>query len=90
MNVRLRHKYPYNHELIGQKCEIISSTDPSLEGKKGDIVDETMNTLIINEGNSEKIIPKCNVTLLLKINKVEVIIKGKRLIGRPEDRVKNR
>jgi ribonuclease P protein subunit POP4 len=90
MTVRIRHRDITKHELIGLKCEIISATDPTLVGKKGTIVDETMNTLIIAERTGEKRIPKGNVTLMLKINKEEVAIHGKRLIGRPEDRVKNK
>ncbi len=90
MTVRIRHKNIVKHELIGLECEITSATDPTLVGKKGTIVDETMNTLVIAERSGEKRIPKGNVTLLLKSNKEEVVIQGKRLIGRPEDRVKNR
>jgi len=90
MTVRIRHRDIVKHELIGLKCEVTSATDPTLVGKKGIIVDETMNTLVIAERVGEKRLPKGNITLMLKINKEEVIIQGKRLIGRPEDRVKNR
>jgi ribonuclease P protein subunit POP4 len=88
MTASSRHRNILKHELIGLECEVISATDPTLVGKKGTIVDETMNTLVIAERRGEARIPKGNVTLLLKINKEEAVIHGKRLIGRPEDRVK--
>jgi|ETNmetMinimDraft_2_1059921.scaffolds.fasta_scaffold63928_3 ribonuclease P protein subunit POP4 len=90
MTVRIRHRDIPKHELIGLECEITSATDPTHIGKKGIIVDETMNTLVIAERSGEKRIPKGNVILMLRINKGEVVIHGKRLIGRPEDRVKNK
>ncbi len=88
MTVRIRHSDVPRHELIGLECEITGSTDPTLVGKKGTIVDETRNTLVIAERTGENRIPKGNITLMLKINKEEVLIHGKKLIGRPEDRVK--
>lgn len=90
MTVRIRLRDIVRHELIGLKCLITEATDPTLAGKKGIIVDETMNTLVIAVSSGEKRIPKGNVTLMLRINKEKVVIHGKRLIGRPEDRVKNK
>lgn len=90
MTVRIRSRDIAKHELISLECEIVSATDPSLVGRKGTIVDETMNTLIIDTCRGEKRIPKGIVVLKLKLNKKEAVIKGKRLIGRPEDRVKNK
>lgn len=76
------------HELIGLECEVLSSRDPTLVGRKGIIVDETMNTLVLAERAGEKRIPKKVAVFKLKINKEEAVIQGKKLIGRPEDRVK--
>jgi ribonuclease P protein subunit POP4 len=90
MTVRIRPRDIVKHELIGLECEIVSATDPTLVGKRGTIVDETMNTLLIATPKGEKRIPKKIVVLKLKLNKEEVLIQGKRLIGRPEDRVKNK
>ena len=80
----------FKHELIGLEGEIVSSSDPTLVGRKGLIVDETMNTFILATPKGEKRIPKKIVVIKVKINKEEVVIQGKRLIGRPEDRVKNK
>jgi ribonuclease P protein subunit POP4 len=80
----------FKHELIGLEGEIVSASDPTLVGKKGVIVDETMNTLILSTPRGEKRVPKKIVVIKVKINKEEVVIQGKRLIGRPEDRVKNK
>ena len=68
---------------------VTAATNPSLVGKKGRIVDETMNTLVIADPFGEKRIPKGEVVLKLKLNNGEVEINGKRLVARPEDRVKN-
>lgn len=67
-------------ELIGLTAEIVESTNKSLIGIKGKIIDETKNTLTIGE----KKVPKSQV--MLKIN--EKIINGKSLVGKPEDRLK--
>ncbi len=86
----IRRRDILKHELIGLEGEIVSASDPTLVGKKGLIVDETMNTLLLATSRGEKRIPKKNVVIKVKINKEEVVIQGKRLIGRPEDRVKNK
>lgn len=67
-------------ELIGLNAEIVESTNKTLVGVKGKIIDETKNLLVIGD----KKIPKSQV--ILKIN--EQTINGKMLIGRSEDRLK--
>lgn len=62
------------------------------KGIKGKVVDETRNTIKIEdyEGN-EKIVPKKEATFHFKLpdgSKVE--IDGKILVARPEDRIKKR
>jgi ribonuclease P protein subunit POP4 len=86
----IRRKDILKHELIGLECEIVLASDPTLVGKKGVIVDETMRTLLLDTFEGEKRIPKKIAVIKVNINKEEVIIQGKRLIGRPEDRVKNK
>ncbi|MFP4005875.1 MAG: ribonuclease P protein component 1 [Candidatus Hadarchaeia archaeon] len=78
------------HEWIGLKVEVVKSNDSNLEGKKGVVMDETKNTLVIKE-EELKMIPKKNVTLSVTLpSREEVRINGERLIARPEDRIKNR
>jgi ribonuclease P protein subunit POP4 len=74
------------HELIGLKCKITRATNPSLIGLEGIVVDETKHMLVLSSGIREKKIPKREV--VLKFGEIE--IDGKKLVGRPEDRVKLR
>jgi len=71
-------------EFIGLSLEIIKSNNKSLIGKKGKIIDETKNLIIIEE--SEKISKILKKGTIFKIN--EKIINGNKILKRPEDRVK--
>jgi ribonuclease P protein subunit POP4 len=76
------------HELIGLKARVLQATNPSLVGIRGTIVDETRNMLVIRDAQKERAIPKKEVILEIGIQKEKVKIKGKELLGRPEDRIK--
>ena len=79
------------HELIGLGVKITKSTDSSQKGLKGIVVDESYNTLKIDAGGKEKIIPKANTIFIFTLpNGVKVEVEGKVLIGRPEDRIKKK
>ena len=67
-------------ELIGKFVEVLDSTNKSNIGIKGTVTDETKYTLKINN----KTLFKKNMILKLKNLK----IKGEKLLGRPEDRIK--
>ena len=71
-------------ELIGSEIEIMHSKNKTLIGKTGKIIDETRNTITL-ETNSKKIkVLKSHITFKIK-NK---IIDGKKIVGKPEDRIK--
>ena len=77
------------HELIGLKVEVTESPDASLVGKKGKIVDETQNTLVIEEADGMKNIQKSAVVLRAELpDGTQARIDGKKITVRPEDRVK--
>ena len=77
------------HELIGLKAEVVESSNPQLAGRKGKIVDETRNTLTLEEGEDLKVLPKKEVSLSVTLPKGEKVkVEGKKLVARPEDRVK--
>lgn len=77
------------HELIGLQAEIVWSTDSSLVGKKGIVVDETRNTFVLEEAGDLKVIPKSNADFLFTLpDGKKVKVKGRRIVSRPEDRVK--
>lgn len=64
--------------------EIISSSNKSLTGIKGTIIDETKNTFKVRNQGKIKVILKQNCIFKIK-NKV---IEGNKILKRPENRIK--
>ena len=76
------------HELLGLQAEVIESTNQSMVGIRGRVVDETMKMLTIEVKGKERKIPKDTSVLRFFMpdgSKVEV--DGKTLVARPEDRI---
>ncbi len=71
-------------EFIGEKIEIIKSTDINKKGIKGLIVDETKNLFILITEDGEKRIPKKEITFKIKGQ----IFEGRELLKRPWERIK--
>lgn len=71
-------------ELIGREVEITKSSDRSLVGIKGRIVDETMHLLVIERSGREIRVPKAACTFTID----GVRIEGRWIVARPEDRIK--
>ncbi len=78
------------HELIGLKAEVIDSKNLSQKGLKGEVIDETMNTLSIETANGTKIIQKEGCVIRFFLGRQSVEIDGGELCSRPEDRIKTR
>ncbi|OWT33684.1 ribonuclease P protein component 1 [Methanobrevibacter sp. 87.7] len=80
------------HELIGLEVEVINSSNESLVGINGKVVDETKKTLLIETfNNSEKLLPKdVSIFKFTLPNGSHVEVNGKILLSRPEDRIKKR
>ena len=80
------------HELVGLEISIINSLHGEFNGIKGKVVNETKNTITMEDGEgNEKTIPKGSATFQFTLpdgSKVE--IDGKIIISRPEDRIKKR
>ena len=76
------------HELIGLEIEVVEANNKTLVGLKGKVVDETRNTLIIKSQKGEKKILKKNLKIQIEVSGEKIIITGKKLVGRPEDRIK--
>lgn len=71
------------HELIGLNAEVIKSTDQSLEGLKGEVMDETKSMLRIDD----KWVEKKNCTFIFEISSGQkVSVKGQLINKRPEER----
>lgn len=72
-------------QLIGKKAKIDSASNKNLVGIEGIIIDETKNMIMLKTKNKEnKRIIKKQIVLNLQGKK----IKGKQLIGLPEERLK--
>jgi ribonuclease P protein subunit POP4 len=71
-------------ELIGLDVEIIKSVRKELIGLKGKIVDETLNTFVIETKKGEKKVPKACCVFRFG----DTDIDGGDLLFRPEDRIK--
>ncbi len=79
------------HELIGLDARVSNSSDPTLIGTHGKIIDETHNMLVIEQAGKPKLMPKITSALMLTLPSGEdVEVDGARLVGRPEERVKRR
>ncbi len=74
--------------LIGMAARVSDARNRSLVGLTGVIVDETKYTLTIKTEKGVKQVPKKGITLELPATRVR--IKGERLLGRQEERIKKR
>ncbi len=76
--------YLVKKELIGSWIEVVDSKNKTLLGLKGKVVDETKFTLKIQTKDKMKRLIKSQI--VLKIG--DYLVKGEKLVGRPEDRIK--
>ncbi len=76
--------------FIGYPIEIIRSTIENLNGKKGIVVDETKNLLIIEDENKKELkIPKnSSIFKFFLENGETAIIDGEKICFRPHERPK--
>lgn len=75
-------------ELIGLDVKIIGSKNRSNIGIKGKIIDETRNSMVIKTDNGDKMVLKENV--VLELTNKGLMVDGKMLAGRPEERIKKK
>jgi ribonuclease P protein subunit POP4 len=75
-------------ELIGRTVTIIECTDLSWVNQSGLIIDETQHTFLIETEKKQKRIAKQTATFAFEYHGKKIIVKGTRLIYRPEDRIK--
>jgi ribonuclease P protein subunit POP4 len=79
------------HELIGLSVRVTEATSPAVRGIRGAVVDETKNTLKILASGRTLMVPKEIATFRFKLpSGIQVDVDGKRLIARPENRLKTR
>ena len=79
------------HELIGLEVEVVDDSNPYNIGVSGRVVDETRNTLLIDDGVEERRIAKEYATFRFRLPDGTLVeVEGAKLVGRPEDRVRRR
>ena len=79
------------HELIGLAVRVTEATDPSVNGVRGTVVDETKNMLKILTSEKTIMIPKEIATFRFNLpSGIRVDVDGQRLVARPESRLKTR
>ena len=76
---------PRKGEFIGQQVEVTASTDPSLIGLSGRVVDETMNTFVIRADRKDRRVAKAASRFRFGEG---AEIAGDEVAFRPEDRIK--
>jgi ribonuclease P protein subunit POP4 len=76
------------HELIGLHAKVVKSANKDNVGISGRIIDESRNTLTIEDRRLEKKVVKHGSTFDLKFTENDTVtIVGNLIVGRPEDRV---
>ncbi|DAC21475.1 MAG TPA: ribonuclease P protein subunit [Candidatus Poseidoniales archaeon] len=74
----------YNSTWIGSMMNIVESNDPTLVGRTGLVLDETKNTLVMLEKDSQIRIGKASIKFTL--DNSDVVVQGALVGQRPEDR----
>ncbi len=81
----------FRHELVGLDVEVVKSSHDSFIGIKGKVIDETKNTIKVEDVKGcEKIIPKNVVTFHFTLQDAVVEVEGRIIVARPEDRIKKK
>jgi ribonuclease P protein subunit POP4 len=84
----MEHDSIISDELIGRTVKILECTDPSWVNRSGLIIDETQQTFLIETNEKQKRIAKQTATFAFDYHGKQTIVKGTRLVYRPEDRIK--
>ena len=77
----------FSGELIGKKVVITKSTNQSLTGLSGKIIDETKALLIISDDHG-KIYRVLKNIITIKLEGESHLVQGAALSKRPEERIK--
>jgi ribonuclease P protein subunit POP4 len=79
------------HELIGLNVKIVRSPNRSLRGKTGLVINESKNMLTVSKKGRKVLIPKSVATFRFKLADGQIVeVDGRRLVGRPESRLKTK
>ncbi|MFA5101667.1 MAG: ribonuclease P protein subunit [Candidatus Thermoplasmatota archaeon] len=84
----MEHEPITSDELIGRTVTILECTDPTWVHQTGLIIDETQQTFLIEIDKKQKRIAKQTATFAFEYHGKKTIVKGSRLVYRPEERIK--
>lgn len=77
-----------NETWIGRTLTVSTSTDPTLAGRHGIVLDETKHTLTLMEGEQTVVLNKNSISF--NIDNSDVVVQGAMVNQRPEDRIHRR
>jgi len=75
----------YNQPWIGRTMRVVASTDATLLGREGTVVNESRNTVSLLEGELTLVLNKASITFT--VDDSDVVIEGAMVGQRPEDRI---
>ena len=75
------------HEMIGLHTKVLKSTNSQITGMSGKIIDETKNMFILKTEKGVRSIPKNHNKWFFSINEQKIILDGKLLTKRSQDRL---
>jgi ribonuclease P protein subunit POP4 len=75
-------------ELIGRRARVAVTNDPTLLGREGTVVDETRETLTLEDGSSSFDVAKRGQRFAFTVDDHVVLLDGSDIAHRPEDRTK--
>lgn len=79
------------HELIGLNLAVVHNSNLAVRRVRGEVVDETKNMLTIKNRRGKVMIAKNTAIFRFNLpSGVRVDVDGKRLVGRPENRLKTK
>lgn len=77
-----------NMPLLGHDLNVVSSSDPTLVGRNGVVVAETMRTIVIEQQGRRSRLAKD--VIRFTIDDSDAVIDGSQIGQRPEDRIHRR
>ena len=79
------------HELVGLHLRVHRSPSKDIVGLEGRVVDETMNTIVVDTGAGTRrtVLKHKQAFIFTTPEGVHLLVPGTLLLGRPWDRLKN-
>ena len=79
-----------NLPWMGRKLTVVESTDASLVGRSGFVVDETLRTISIIDQDNERRVVIGKSSIKFQLDDETQVIDGRIIQVRPEDRINRR